>query len=252
MVLITIVTGAFVNQLTSLGGPTLYGGPSRFGGPANCTTATQCFFLRDVDPKSFRRRVGLVRGAMWRWHQHGPGYAMNIRGAAICWIHKFQFIPVGFLLPKWVDTIWYNMQGFDRVFNIGRDCFWAMGVSSWAQKKARTSPNRPSSYCASEMFREHIYKWPNDIVLVSRWNNLETRSTNVLLSIMLTSASASAVGSPFCLGHFCISNKFLKVMFKILRHLPSGKRKNSLQTGKPPFFWGKSTISTGPFSIANC
>ena len=32
--------------------------------------------------------------------------------------------------------------------------------------------------------------------------------------------------------------------------LPSGKRLHSY--GKPPFFMGKSTISTGPFSIANC
>ena len=32
--------------------------------------------------------------------------------------------------------------------------------------------------------------------------------------------------------------------------LPSGKQPHNY--GKSPFFMGKSTISTGPFSIANC
>ena len=225
-----------------------YGGPPTFGGPANCTTVTQWFFLRDVDPKSFRRRVGLVRCDValrpaWPWKRVERPRSCDLLDPQIS-VHSSRVST-----PKMsrYNTIWYNMQGFDGVFNIGRDCFWAMGVSSWTQKKARTK-NRPSSYyCGSEMFREHVCTWPNDIVLVSRWNNLETRSTNVLLSIMLPSASTSAVGSPFCLGHFCISNKFVKVMFKILRHLPSGKRKNSLQTGKPPFFGVNQLFRLGHF-----
>ena len=120
---------------------------------------------------------------------------------------------------------------------------WGFQVELRRRPELRIDP----AVSGSEMFREHVCTWPNDIVLVSRWNNLETRSTNVLLSIMLPSASASAVGSPFCLGHFCISNKFLKVMFKILRHLPSGKRKNSLQTGKPPFFGVNQLFRLGHF-----
>ena len=41
-------------------------------------------------------------------------------------------------------------------------------------------------------------------------------------------------------------------MFAIWGHLPSGKRLYNELENPPMLFMGKSTISTGPCSIANC